>query len=216
MYIVDGVADAGTINFNQGVGAAPRKLTFACASKFEYLEQLEEKAKNKEDLKKAIEKEWDYLGVIGKCILWPRDSPANVKGRFMPGPIGDPSRRFRTCLRATRADYCGDGVTYTKDRTLIWLLDQPDNSSSTVKHARAYNSSNPSKPYRYEANWDENGAICILKTRYDSLAPTCQKKFTVVVDSKGEGKERPDRYYCQAGSPALNVGVLMNESAQQD
>ncbi|MGH9885223.1 MAG: ADYC domain-containing protein [bacterium] len=58
----------------------------------------------------------------------------------------------QACVRALRADYCGDGVSHTVDGTQINIYDrlgiQPDTQAWAV-----------------EANWTTEGAICIAKNR---------------------------------------------------
>jgi hypothetical protein len=75
-------------------------------------------------------------------------------------------REIATCVRAVRADYCGDGTPYTVDGTLVNLFDasgiQTDDADWTP-----------------EAAWGPDGALCVSKkaeTRFWQVLhtkPTC-------------------------------------------
>jgi len=76
------------------------------------------------------------------------------------------TRALASCVRALRADYCGDGTSYTVDGTLVNIFDvgriQPDSAWWTP-----------------EAEWTPNGASCVSKeqnTRFYQAAhvrPPC-------------------------------------------
>ena len=74
------------------------------------------------------------------------------------------------CVRAVRADYCGDGATHTRDGTLIDLFD-----SAGLVPAR------PSDDLVAEAVFDRHGARRILRTRWPTTgegampAPSCAR-----------------------------------------
>ncbi len=80
----------------------------------------------------------------------------------------------QSCTRMIRADYCGDGTSYTKDGTLIDMGDALG-AQSFETGARA--------DFAVEASWGPNGATCVSKTRYrlpnvpqclaDRLAESC-------------------------------------------
>src|SRR5262249_20946131 len=148
---------------------------------------------------------WDELGAISKCILWPPSPAYGFIGNFGPGTNAESITRFRTCIRAVRADYCGNGVTYTKDRTDIFLYDSRFGTDATGRAQRN------SLGFKYEANWDENGAICVIHTRYLSLEPTCAStRFKVPEGLQGE------TYHCRAAPADLQGGVLMTDSTLKD
>jgi len=195
MYVLNGYAKFGVVAFHDGT-QDPRELTFACAAQTTDLNEL------RLDKQMAA---WDALGAIGKCILWPPNTNYGVAGKFQPA-TQDLSRRFTTCVRAARADYCGDGVTYTKDRTPIFLFEGADAGAAADQAATMRRS----RGYLYEANWDENGALCVIHSRYQSLDPVCQGKFkqTKVVD----GQE----YRCKSSSADLQQGVLKDDSTLRD
>jgi hypothetical protein len=65
----------------------------------------------------------------------------------------------QACVRALRADYCGDGVSHTVNGTQINIYDrlgtQPDTQAWSI-----------------EANWTSEGAICINKGRLGTALTT--------------------------------------------
>jgi hypothetical protein len=65
----------------------------------------------------------------------------------------------QTCVRVHRADYCGDGRSFTKDGTLINLYDSIGVQLDTESWA-------------FESEWSPDGAVCVKKQRISG------KKFT--------------------------------------
>ena len=135
------------------------------------------------------EAEWDAMGALGKCIQWQLKT-----GGFGFPPTNSSAREFQTCVRMVRADYCGDGVSHTKDGTVI----EP--------HRIAELPSRDLRPgFVFEANWDEKGAICIVHARYASLGPNCRDQFPVRIAVSPAPKEKklPNRgqlgteYHCR-------------------
>jgi hypothetical protein len=114
--------------------------------------------------KKPTDSEWRILGAVGKCLLWDRGQ--NRVG-WVP-KANSSEREFSTCLRAVRADYCGNGVTHTIDGTQIDLYAMNENHQV-----------NP--PYFLEATWNETGALCIIHARWLSMSPTCRNRFSHVL-----------------------------------
>ena len=66
----------------------------------------------------------------------------------------------QACTRMLRADYCGDGVSYTEDNILVALYD-------------GYGIRYDSERWGFEAEWDEDGAICANRYRVDGMEPAC-------------------------------------------
>jgi ADYC domain len=68
----------------------------------------------------------------------------------------------QACTRMLRADYCGDGTPHTRDGTAV-----------NVEDGWGIQRADP-EPARFEASWDEAGAVCVESSRLDGtqgLAP---------------------------------------------
>jgi len=96
-------------------------------------------------------------GVIAKCVDWGY------------APWLTSAADHAACTRLARADYCGDGTSWTMDGTLIGVHDQlgvhPQISGGAMQ---------------FEAAWGPEGALCVARTRYqiedrsgDTLQPSC-------------------------------------------
>src|SRR5262249_45711782 len=77
--------------------------------------------------------------------------------------------------------------------------------------------------YFFEANWDTQGARCILHTRYASLPEWCQRSFGTRIAITPPGDEHDPtkyvrrgqlghEYYCRGG--VLNPGCLPHGECQ--
>jgi len=89
-------------------------------------------------------------GAVGKCVRWGY--------RFWEETPGGPPLRalHQACIRMTRADYGGDGSTFTRDGTVIDICDRF--GIQTCQSAMAF-----------EAAWGMNGAVCVAHPRIDEL-----------------------------------------------
>lgn len=83
-------------------------------------------------------------GAIAKCVTW----------GYAPWKVG--ADLHQTCTRMVRADYCGTGVSYTKDGTLIDVFDAKGIQLPTTSDASL----------AFEAGWGPNGAVCASRTRF--------------------------------------------------
>jgi ADYC domain-containing protein len=96
-------------------------------------------------------------GVIAKCVAWgyaPWTTDAEV---------------HQACTRLARADYCGDGISWTLDGTIIDAYDRIGIQDPV-----------PDAKFHFEAAWDTQGAVCVSRTRYDvrdesdrAVLPSC-------------------------------------------
>ncbi len=68
--------------------------------------------------------------------------------------------QHQACTRMLRADYCGDGTSYTENGVLVAMYD-----SVGLRY--------DSEDWSFEAEWDEDGAVCVQQDRIDGLVPTC-------------------------------------------
>jgi ADYC domain len=96
-------------------------------------------------------------GVIAKCAGW----------GYTPWTVGDANHQ--ACTRLARADYCGDGNSWTMERTPIGLVDALGIRVSPVDDR-----------YSFEASWGPDGAVCVNQTRYavtdgkgNEVRPSC-------------------------------------------
>ncbi len=111
-------------------------------------------------------------GAIGKCVRfgfkpWGKP-PAGAKDDVRMWDL------HQACIRAVRADYCGDGIGNTENGTLIDLFDRygifPEDPKADAE-----------KKLAFEAAFSPQGAICVARTRIperatlDSLAKACPR-----------------------------------------
>ena len=82
-------------------------------------------------------------GAIGKCIRWGYP-PAATRGLH------------QACIRMIRADYGGDGTSWTQDGTLIGFCDRVG-----IHPCR--------RAHDIEAAWSEGGAVCVARPRIPAL-----------------------------------------------
>jgi hypothetical protein len=105
-------------------------------------------------------------GAIGKCVRFGY-KPWKV------GPNGEPLWDYhQACVRMVRADYCGDGTSWTRDGMPIDVYDRlgiqvPDRSQNM----------------QFEAAWGRDGAVCVSHPRVseritlDDLLKRCQHRL---------------------------------------
>ncbi|MEM9459152.1 MAG: ADYC domain-containing protein [Myxococcota bacterium] len=93
-------------------------------------------------------------GALGKAISW----------GFVPWHQGR-SRDldlYQTGVRTVRADYCGDGLSFTEDGTLIQVSNIPAGQSFVAPEQST------------EAVFGPDGAICLSNPRVEGLSPLCK------------------------------------------
>jgi hypothetical protein len=90
-------------------------------------------------------------GARGKCVmLGYRPWAAAANGESL-------RPHFEACVRMMRADYCGDGRSYTRPGIRIDMWD-----SAGIQAAQA--------DMPFEAAWGPNGAVCLTKVRVPALS----------------------------------------------
>ena len=100
-------------------------------------------------------------GALGKCVDFGYVPWRTVGGTTLLS-------YHDTCVRAVRADWCGDGKAWTVDGTTINLYDRKLVQTDT-------------DTWSPEAEWSPNGAVCLNTTRVTNgelrgeLIPTCAK-----------------------------------------
>jgi hypothetical protein len=95
-------------------------------------------------------------GAIGKCVLWGYRPWATGQECRSTGDCENQSLAdwHATCVRMVRADYCGDGVSHTRDGTMINFWDELGIQLEGVTG------------WELEAEWTVGGAQCIRHTRW--------------------------------------------------
>jgi hypothetical protein len=110
-------------------------------------------------------------GAIGKCLLFGYLPWNHTKDGVSL------QKYYQACTRMVRADYCGNGHGHTRDGMLIELWDNLDIQKDTKTPGLTF-----------EAAWDENGAVCLHKTRVPKVATLadilreCPDKFAAQKD----------------------------------
>ncbi|MCG8418821.1 MAG: hypothetical protein MJE77_12860 [Proteobacteria bacterium] len=99
-------------------------------------------------------------GVIAKCArLW---GYRPWQERVARGPRRiDLQPLHQACVRAARADYCGDGTSQTRDGTIIDLFDR-----------HGFNTRESNNGFSDEAGFDEDGAVWVKRPRWPGLGST--------------------------------------------
>lgn len=96
-------------------------------------------------------------GALAKCVMM----------GYAPWTVG--SDVHQACTRMIRADYCGAGVSYTKDGTMIDVFDR-----------LGVQSPSGGEGFAFEAAWGTKGAVCVSRPRYEgrtvqgeTVLPSC-------------------------------------------
>jgi hypothetical protein len=96
-------------------------------------------------------------GAIGKCVRF----------GYRPWQTGPDGRSLwhhhQACVRLVRADYCGDGRSFTRNGTLIDLYDR-----------LGIQEDEPAPGMRFEAAWSADGAACVARPRLPDLTTAAE------------------------------------------
>lgn len=144
-------------------------------------------------------------GVVNKCYRWGyRPWDWSLEGQTWVS--GEPLHQ--ACTRMARADYCGDGVSYTQNGTEINLWD------SLVPQVQVRDA--VAQGMTFEAGWTVYGANCLSHVRW-SNAPAYVKQVGCRAprDQMGNPRECNSQYEAEhfVGAP---VPRLFNDSAVHD
>ena len=107
-------------------------------------------------------------GAVGKAAAKWGYWPSEMDPFTQPG---DGRTSFETAVRVVRADYCGDGVSWTLPGTKLEVFD-------SLVHTSTTDTAHDTQPERsvIEAVWDAGGALCLdyprIAGNYPSCAPT--------------------------------------------
>ena len=87
----------------------------------------------------------------------------SIGGQLVDMPLRP---HHQACTRMMRADYCGDGTPHTVDGTPVNFYDD-----ITIR--------NDNLPWDFEAEWDEEGALCASTARIQRALPACAGELEV-------------------------------------
>lgn len=130
-------------------------------------------------------------GAIATCL----------NGGYQPG-----SDLFLACIRALRADYCGDGTPHTVAGTVVDMHDSAVNKATAATCADGMT---------LEAAWSPGGAVCVTHQRWAGLISkvTCVPPLPECGGDKGVGTELLfTRSHCNKCRPAGNPAVKCPET----
>lgn len=115
-------------------------------------------------------------GAVFKCVSW----------GYAPWSAG--ADVHQTCTRVVRADYCGDGHSYTEDGTMIWVSE-----ASTFAEVEA-------RGYTREAGWGPRGAVCLDHQRFEAISRTGEAVLPACVAKLPACDREDDRALLYNGS----------------
>jgi hypothetical protein len=110
-----------------------------------------------------------YEGAVGKCISagyrpWATAQQCTGSGKSKKCTTVSLKDHHQACTRMMRADYCGDGKSYTVNGTVLDIFDylQPPVQLQEEK-------------WQMEARWTPTGASCLTERRHEEIAfPGCK------------------------------------------
>jgi hypothetical protein len=111
------------------------------------------------------------LGVLAKCYFWGFAKLLDVE-----------LKTYEACVRAARADYCGNGKSQTQPGTWIQIFEPKDSALAVApKVSLAEELCQPIEfppppSFCFEALWDEDRALCVSHDRFEQLRDQdCEK-----------------------------------------
>ena len=100
-------------------------------------------------------------GVIARCAVeWGYEPWKTLEPSGQGASEIDVARLHLACTRAARAEYCGDGVSYTLDGVMIDMFD-----------GFGINRPDPDPGFVDESSWDESGALRLHHARVPGMTP---------------------------------------------
>ncbi len=133
-----------------------------------------------------------YEGAIGKCIsagyrIWASAQQCTGSGKSKKCTTVSLKDHHQACTRMMRADYCGDGKSYTVNGTVLDIFDylQPPVQLQEEK-------------WQMEARWTPTGANCLTERRHEEIKfPGCKGR-----------KLKECEPYCASGERGLVVSTF--------
>ncbi|MDJ0591568.1 MAG: ADYC domain-containing protein [Pleurocapsa sp. MO_226.B13] len=136
--------------------------------------------------------------VLAKCVRWGYKPWQTVQGVSLRD-------YHQTCTRMARADYCGNGISHTKDGTAIDLYDRLGIQQPEPQEDREM---------LFEAAWGVDGAVLLARTRYPEglaqLQSECPEKLAQIV-SDNQTLSNEEAQQPAAGAMIFNSSLQVNE-----
>lgn len=142
----------------------------------------------------GAEDDTDSSGALAKCLQ-----------QWKYSPVEDPGR-FEACIRMARADYCGDGLSFTQAKTMVDVIRPPPDPNANCYTPAPDAGPSCDNGACEEAEWNEKGAVCYWHPRYatftrKALSPLVPKLHACLGTFKSLG--HPGHYCRAGGGPSL-------------
>ena len=138
-------------------------------------------------------------GVLSKCARWGYKPWASRDGRSL-------ADAHQACTRMARADYCGNGKSHTREKTMIEYYDSLGVSARTTTATKEWDPARAS----FEATWAPDGASCLARTRHqeslEEIQKECPGRFRKNTVDLGDG----DRCAIERSDRTASAGMLRN------
>lgn len=138
-------------------------------------------------------------GAIAKCVSWGYKPWATRENRSLED-------FHQACTRMARADYCGNGRSYTQDDTRIDISDELGILTRTADAAV----DSRLGQLAFEAAWGPEGAVCLARMRdsrkVETILAECPGRFQVMVMEHGGG----DRCTISRKGESTGMSLLRN------
>jgi len=137
-------------------------------------------------------------GIALKCMFW----------GYRPGNGGAASKDWKyhqSCMGTGGANYCGNGMPHTRERTPIQIRDNLANYGSDGLYELTYPVTQPGNldTFYIEGGWDATGKpTCLAQSRWEALKPICPP-----------GTTEPPRCDGKSMSQLFNDGALIVDGA---
>jgi ADYC domain-containing protein len=146
-------------------------------------------------------------GVIAKCARQWGYKPWRTLNSAEHGPV-PLGPLHRACTRAARADYCGDGTSYTEDETLVDMFDAYGFNVPASDEAIENATSELDLPYdelEIEAFFTPAGAITVNHERYETLSDLFAEDIVLDSCSFSDFESETFEEFRESGGPLIGI-----------
>jgi hypothetical protein len=143
---------------------------------------------------------------IGKCVTfgyrpWAKVKSCTGSGKRKECNLVGLTDHHQACTRMIRADYCGNGVPYTVNGTIIDIYDYLEPPINV-----------PETDWDIEARWTPKGALCLSEPRHPELLTRWRWP-----DCDGDGRvDRGERFRSCNDPSTRNQGLLVTRVNDRD